>query len=66
MEKEKLKYLKHYLDNKTTCAHEERKDVTLPECSENKTEQTAKPKGFWIATQQYYPVVSIEKNSALP
>lgn len=28
MEKEKLKYLKRYLDNKTTCAHEERKDVT--------------------------------------
>lgn len=48
------------------CAHEESKDVTY-QCSQNKiNEQTAKPKGLWIAIQQYYPVVSIEKNNALP
>lgn len=49
------------------CAHEESKDV-IPQCSENKNNKQQKqtPKGFRFATRQYYPVVSMENNNALP
>lgn len=41
----------------------------ISQCSENKNKQTEKkknPKGFRFATRQYYPVVSMENNNALP
>jgi len=49
------------------CAHEESKVVIYQNVQKIKTtSKKQKAKGFWIANQQYYPVISIVKNNALP